>query len=671
MIVKNEEEFLPRCLRSAQGVVDQIVIVDTGSTDRTVEIARSFGAEVYQHPWKNDFSEARNVSLEHATGDWIIYLDADEEIAQEDIEKIKPLLASTDGEGFYMVETNFLGDLAGYDAVSHPTLRIFRNRKEYRFHGALHEQISDKIRGACPLSPLRLNHYGYMNKPLLDKNKLTRNREILLKEVKANPNNSFVHFNLGTEYTRTREFDKALQHYQKAFQNLSSLELHFASYLVRNIVMTLNELKRYQDALKVLEDAIIAYPNYTDLFYLRGLVYLNMKRYTDAISSFRECLQMGESHQGFVTQVGTGSFLAYYGMGGAYEQIGDLPHAVDAYARSLRHNKRAFAPALNALGNLLLSRQDPQEVKFYLEKQLDTGMAENLLALSAIFAQHRRYEIALAYVEQAEKLEGESSGRLLYARGEYLMNLKKYADADRSLAAVPEHNSFYPVATLSRGLSQLLRDDFSSAESIFGKVAEDESYKVAAETYRLFSQTIRGAAPQELTFTDAGEKRWFVQIALGLLSRLLELQEFEKFEHALPVLNLAGPSPLEISHAVGTIYYQLGFYDSAAEELMKAVDAGSRETAVYTMLADICMRREMAEEAAAFLYRSVELGDRRLTTFSGMASALCHLQKFDEASMALCEGLKEYPTSEVLRETLRSVELMAKTAHMSHAQPGR
>ncbi|MGE5544095.1 MAG: glycosyltransferase [Bacillota bacterium] len=671
MIVKNEEEYLPRCLNSVRDVVDQMVIVDTGSTDRTVEIARSFGAEVYHHPWHNDFSEARNVSLDHATGDWIIILDADEELVEEDKNKIKPLLASANCEGFFVVETNFAGDLPGSDAICHPNLRIFRNRKQYRYHGALHEQVIN-IEGKRYLSQIRLNHYGYLNKPLSDKNKLARNLDILLKEVEENPNNSFVHFNLANEYTRTKEYEKALFHYQKAFKNLASLELQFASYLVRNIVRTLNEMGRYQDALKVITDAVTAYPTYTDLFYLKGLVYLNMKRHSDAIAAFQRCLQIGESEKTFVTQVGTGSFLAYFGMGAAYEQIGDLPHAVDAYAKALKFsNKRIFGVALNALGSLLLSQEEPHKVKAYLEKYIDTKLEDNLLALSAVFSQYRHFDLALAYVDQAEKLRGESSGRLLYARGEYLLSLGRFSEASECLAKVPAHSEYYPVAALTGGLSQLFQSNYKDAESLFEKVAQDEAYRVAAEAYRIFSLTIRGSMPQESPFTERAEKQWFAQISWGLLTRLLELREFERFEKALPVLRLAGLEPMEISLALGTLYYRLGFYDSAVEELLKLATNDAKETGVYNMLAEICLKREMPEEATAFLYRSLELDDKRFATYPALATALCQLQRYDEAAGALQQGLKQYPTSEVLRETLRSVELMSKTRQTSGVQAGR
>ncbi|MFN3533586.1 MAG: glycosyltransferase family 2 protein, partial [Candidatus Brocadia sp.] len=92
MIVKNEEKFLPQCLQSIKDAVDEVIIVDTGSTDKTVEIAKSFGARVYHHPWKNSFSEARNHSLSYATGDWILQIDADEALEQTDIPLLHKLI---------------------------------------------------------------------------------------------------------------------------------------------------------------------------------------------------------------------------------------------------------------------------------------------------------------------------------------------------------------------------------------------------------------------------------------------------------------------------------------------------------------------------------------------------------------------------------------------------
>ena len=145
MIVKDEEEMLPRCLAAVAPAVDEIVIVDTGSTDRTIEIARAHNATVIEKPWTGSFSEARNASFDAATGDWIIYLDADEVLVADDVQRLKALTGRTWREAFYVVETSYTGELGDGAAMTNNALRVFRNRPNYRFEGRLHEQIAHNL----------------------------------------------------------------------------------------------------------------------------------------------------------------------------------------------------------------------------------------------------------------------------------------------------------------------------------------------------------------------------------------------------------------------------------------------------------------------------------------------------------------------------------------------
>ena len=108
MMVKNEEAFLPRCLESIKDVVDEIIVVDTGSTDRTAEIAKSYGAKVYHHPWENNFSKHRNQSISYATGDWIFILDGDEEVIQWD-HHIDDTLRNRQTDSVYVKVENIYG----------------------------------------------------------------------------------------------------------------------------------------------------------------------------------------------------------------------------------------------------------------------------------------------------------------------------------------------------------------------------------------------------------------------------------------------------------------------------------------------------------------------------------------------------------------------------------
>lgn len=109
MIVKDEESFIANCLQSVQDIVDEIIIVDTGSTDKTIEIANTYGVKIYHLPWNNNFSAARNFSLDKATGEWIIILDADEELNSLDKSKLKQLTNNKDIDAYYLKVYNYLG----------------------------------------------------------------------------------------------------------------------------------------------------------------------------------------------------------------------------------------------------------------------------------------------------------------------------------------------------------------------------------------------------------------------------------------------------------------------------------------------------------------------------------------------------------------------------------
>lgn len=185
MIVKNEEENLPRALGSIQGLADEIIVVDTGSTDRTVEIARTFGAKVYFFEWCDDFSAARNESLRHATCDHILWLDGDDELPKKEHEKIKKDLLIKKDHAFYLHIKN---NLQSHENVS-IQLRMFPNKRGIRFSGRVHEQVYDAIVDAgikMSLCHATIIHHGYLNNEDIIK-KLKRNEVLLKQELENNP----------------------------------------------------------------------------------------------------------------------------------------------------------------------------------------------------------------------------------------------------------------------------------------------------------------------------------------------------------------------------------------------------------------------------------------------------------------------------------------------------
>lgn len=144
MIVKNEERSLPSCLNSVRGAVDEVIVVDTGSTDQTVQLARQQGAAVIPFNWCDDFAAARNRGLAAATGDWILFLDADE-ILDDKARVELPLWSTQKGvDGFFLQIHNYTGNGSGGVTIN-PVLRMFRNHPEHRFSGRIHEQIAESI----------------------------------------------------------------------------------------------------------------------------------------------------------------------------------------------------------------------------------------------------------------------------------------------------------------------------------------------------------------------------------------------------------------------------------------------------------------------------------------------------------------------------------------------
>jgi tetratricopeptide (TPR) repeat protein len=202
MIVRNEENNLSACLASAAGLFDEVVVVDTGSNDRTAEIARSFGAKVFDFAWVNDFAAARNTALAHATGDYAFWLDADDRIEPHQRDRLQALLDGLNPpDAAYVVrcacDPGPDGGGGSGTVVDH--VRLFPIRADVRWMYRVHEQILPALRRAgVPVrwSDVVVRHVGYSN-PALRRRKLERDRAILESELADRPDDAFVLFNLG------------------------------------------------------------------------------------------------------------------------------------------------------------------------------------------------------------------------------------------------------------------------------------------------------------------------------------------------------------------------------------------------------------------------------------------------------------------------------------------
>jgi len=213
MMVRDEEKNLARCLNSIKDIVDEIIVVDTGSKDRTIEIAKEFGAKVFIHPWQQDFSVHRNQSIEHASSDWLFIIDADEEFVFEqnyDKKALHSMLTKVSAKNLYCAALTLHDIQKTVKIMEFSTVRFFkRNHVEY-IH-AVHNQpkvIPDSMAGL--LKGLVIRHYGYDLTEEENKKKNERSYPLLLKRLE-DPEDHMVHFYLSQYYAINGQEEKAIE----------------------------------------------------------------------------------------------------------------------------------------------------------------------------------------------------------------------------------------------------------------------------------------------------------------------------------------------------------------------------------------------------------------------------------------------------------------------------
>lgn len=202
MIVKDAEETVIRAIASLRPFCSEIVIVDTGSSDRTPEICQNAGAELYFFQWPGSFSEARNHALRLCRAEWLIAIDADEELSNFPIAQIRHLLADKNIGGLNVRIRNLLGDKSDSVQTTHYYTRIFRNRKDIRYTGRIHEQIRPSILEAgleIVETDIEILHHGYSE---FSKDKAGRNKKMIEEELAEHPGDPWLRYHLGdTEFS--------------------------------------------------------------------------------------------------------------------------------------------------------------------------------------------------------------------------------------------------------------------------------------------------------------------------------------------------------------------------------------------------------------------------------------------------------------------------------------
>ena len=341
MIAKDERDCIGRCLASVKDVVDEIIVVDTGSKDGTQGICGAHGATVLEFPWNGSFADARNFGLSQASGDWIFFLDADEEVDEADRHKVREVFSFADRSVVNIHLVNYYGkevDDKKVLEIAHP--RLFRNHIGLRFIGNIHEALN--VHDVIPdeqtdaFIDAKVHHYGYMDDVVVRKEKISRNLKLLEADLKAGGSPQWTHYNIATEYARLQQYERAYQHVNQAILHFLQQQLMPPSLVYRLKYSILINTGSWDGAWPGIERAIQLYPDYVDLHFYMGFILLQKEKYPEALAALERFTELGEGNLKHLVTRGFGSFQAWYLKGICYEKLGQLNQAIAAYNEALR-----------------------------------------------------------------------------------------------------------------------------------------------------------------------------------------------------------------------------------------------------------------------------------------------------------------------------------------------
>ncbi|WP_103670870.1 glycosyltransferase [Pseudanabaena sp. BC1403] len=371
LIVKNEEQRLPQCLESLRSLADEIIIVDTGSSDHTVAIAKKYQARVFHFEWCDDFSQARNYAIAQVKGKWILVIDADEVLEQSEIATLQEVMQREDCLAVNLLRSEIDAKQAPYSLV----LRLFRNHPAIKFTGFYHESIDQSVVALQAQEPdwqvlnvevPVLLHYGYTDSEIQLKHKYEFAKQLMHKHLEAFPNDSYMlnklgalyisspqdrdrhlgiellqkglallddaeqqslircelHYHLGLAYHQNADWELAKNAYEKVIDLDVPNLVKLSAYLnLGNIYQELHQ----KEAIAYFEKATQIAPNFAQGHFNYGIALKTSGRFTDAIVAYQQAITLEPNYAD-----------AHQNLGVVLMKVGYFPEAIASFTRAIQ-----------------------------------------------------------------------------------------------------------------------------------------------------------------------------------------------------------------------------------------------------------------------------------------------------------------------------------------------
>lgn len=575
MIVKNEEKYLAQCLSSVKDIVDEIIIVDTGSTDQTIMIAESFGAKIFHYQWTNDFSKARNFSLSKASCDWILLLDGDEVLDSKSKDLFIQFINESPLDGCHFKLYNYIdSDMMNHYGI-HFAFRLLRNNGNYHFVGAIHEQIT-------PIEPMDctsrfssediiVHHYGYLNSQIKEKNKRSRNLPIILKQLESNPHEPFYLFNLANEYMALGKFKDALVYYGRALEYITDFPV-FLSHIFYRMINCAYKLKDYKEAVKLADEALTVYPLCTDYEYLKGLIYTDWHKYPLAITAFNKCLDMGPSPSSLSFLNDCGTYRPYISLGNIYMSLEDFKQALYYFTKAI-NVESSLCNLLYQVGHALkLVYEDEKDITNFLSAYFsDLNYAPNLILYTDILLREQLLESSKEALKRLNPLDGYFSDKLLLT-GKYYFYTQQYDLAFENFMSLVQLEKVETIIAQAKAESLKFLmviafihqpDSLKTLLEYFTQIDEPNLEKIYQDFYKLYSHI-----PEKVLITEE-DAELYLPLITDFLDKLLKVHAFDLFEQFLSILNHVDSKDVLLHLA--KLYYSNGLKQMAIKTIYQSL----------------------------------------------------------------------------------------------------
>lgn len=597
MIVKNEERTLARCLDSVKGLVDEIIIVDTGSTDTTKEIALSYTSNLYDYTWTKDFSAARNESLRKATGKWILVLDADEFVEQGNHDKLRSHIEQADPslpQGYLLTIMNMTGqneeNMSGM--LQSSAARLFPNTPDLYYTRPIHEQLTYKY-GEVECTPMEFTifHSGYTDETVIRKDKSKRNMEIFdAIQSRGDKLDPYYDFTLGNEYANAGQVSKALECYERAYKHSDhSLNWipHCSDFMVTNYLL----IHEYSKAYQMIQTGLKRWGGYSDYHYYSGFLYDALGFDDLAKTSFMKAIEIEEkaNKSGRSATIIRSQFANVFpsrSLAQIYYNEQNLGRSVYYLSKVLNHTPDDAA-TLFKLIKILAQSESESEIVPFLEKLYPAGKPANLLLLFRVSIMAAAAGLAQHYFARLTELQIEPGKAELL---DYSLLINDLSLFNHVNATIEQTEASKPLFVKLRLLALLIwRDPVHIAQFQL-----DENHALN-NVWSSIIAVLRGEEPAPIAEQD---DTFFNELVM----QLFNLQAYDSYD--LMINQLSGPNTINY---IGDYFYSIHQIELSLDYYSLLLKENTLQATGYVNLGKLYLEQGELDQGLEWLAQAISL----------------------------------------------------------------